>query len=53
MTLDEMARDQRHWSTIEALILSEQIPASRIAELRRDYPRLAAWLDRKRVAQNH
>ena len=53
MTLDEMAGDRRHWPTIEQLILSEQIPAARIAELRRDHPKLAAWLDRLRAAQTN
>lgn len=44
MTIDEMAEDESQWPTIRELILSGQVPASRIAKLMREYPKLAAWL---------
>ena len=48
MTLDEMAKDKRQWPTIWEMVASEQIPASRLAELRRTFPDLATWLDKRR-----
>lgn len=45
MTIDEMAKDERQWNLLRELILSGQVPSSRIAELRRDYPKFGAWLD--------
>lgn len=45
MTIDEMAKDERQWNLLRDLILSGQVPASRIAELRREHPKFGAWLD--------
>lgn len=47
MTIDEMAKDGRQWRLLRELIMSGQVPASRIAELRREYPKFSAWLDHR------
>jgi hypothetical protein len=49
MDLDEMLEDEAHWPTVLDLIVSDQIPVERIAEIVLEYPEFNAWWARKQL----
>lgn len=52
LSLDELvaSHEPSNWAMVQELIFCGQIPPARVAEIERDYPEFAAWLEEARHA---
>lgn len=47
MNLEDLLEDESHWLTVLEMIVSDQIPERRIAEIIIEHPEFNAWWTRK------